>query len=123
MLFERFPARRVPVSSATSRAILQRVAVERLEEGLFAHETELLAVPVVSERLHHVRAGMDEFTVQLAHDLGVLEHDLGNERTGLEVASALALEQVTLGADDRALLEPLQQAGSGGVGHIVPSSS
>ena len=49
---------------------------------------------------------MHEVAVQRGDDLGVLEHDLGHERTGLQVAAALELEQVTLGADDGAGREP-----------------
>ena len=47
--------------------------------------------------------------------LGVVEHDLGHEGAGLQVAAALELEQVALGADHRALVEPLQQTQRRGV--------
>ena len=39
----------------------------------------------------------------------MLEHDLGHVGSRLEVAAALELEQVTLGADDGALVEPFEQ--------------
>ena len=40
----------------------------------------------------------------------MLEDDLGDERAGLQVAPALELEQVALGAHDGTLLEPLEEA-------------
>jgi len=39
----------------------------------------------------------------------VLEHDLGDERPRLQVASPLALEEVALGAYDRALPQQLKK--------------
>jgi hypothetical protein len=45
--------------------------------------------------------------MKLGNDLGVLKDDLGNERAGLKVAAALELEEIPLGADDRAVVEPL----------------
>ena len=54
---------------------------------------------------------MDEVAVQLAHDLGMLEHDLGHVRPGLEVAPPLELEQIALGADHRPRRQPLEQPG------------
>ena len=55
---------------------------------------------------------MHELAVQLRDDLGVLEDDLGHERARLQVATALELEQVALGAQDRALRQALQQPSS-----------
>ena len=65
---------------------------------------------VVRERLDDVRAGADELAVELRDDLGLLEHDLGDERAGLQIPAALELEEVPLGADHRALVEPLEKA-------------
>ena len=93
---------------------LERVSVQRLEQVLLADDSHLLAVPVVRERLDDVRAGVDELPVEPGDDLRVLEHDLGDEGAGLEVPAPLALEQVSLGADHRALFEPLEQSGSAG---------
>ena len=45
---------------------------------------------------------MDEIAMQLRHDFRMLEHDLGHEGAGLQVAAPLELEHVALGADDRA---------------------
>ena len=45
------------------------------------------------------------------YSIRVLEDDLGDLRASLEVPAALELEQVPLGADHRALGEPLEQAG------------
>jgi hypothetical protein len=73
---------------------------------------QLLAVRVVGERLDDVRPGVDELAVQLADLLGMLEDDLGHERAGLQVAAPLELEQVPLRADDRPVVEPLQQSAS-----------
>ena len=39
----------------------------------------------------------------------MLQHDLRDERAGLEVPTALELEQVALRTDHRALCEPLHQ--------------
>ncbi len=87
----------------------QGLPVERLEDALLADHPQLLAVTVVRERLHHVGAGVHELPVQTLDDLGVLQHDLGDERACLQVSPALALEEVALGADDRALSQQLQQ--------------
>ncbi len=52
---------------------------------------------------------MRELTVQALDDLRVLQHDLGDERAGLKVASSLAFEKVAFGAHDRAAGEQLEQ--------------
>ena len=57
---------------------------------------------------------MDELTVQTADDVGVLEHDLGDERAGLQEAPALELEQVALGADHRTGGEAVAESAAGG---------
>ncbi len=99
------PAKREPCSSATSFASCERLAVERLEQVLLADDLQLLAVAVVGERLDDVGSRPRELDVQLADDVGVLEHDLGHEAAGLEIPPPLELEEVALGADDRAGLE------------------
>jgi len=48
--------------------------------------------------------------VQRGDRLGRLEHDLGHEGTGLQIAPPLALEQVALGADDRALRQEVKES-------------
>ena len=66
---------------------------------------------------------MHELAVQLRDELGMLEHHLGDERARLQVTAALQLEEVALGADHGALLEPRQQtsgSGGGGVCHVAP---
>ena len=50
---------------------------------------------------------MHELPVQGGDLLGVIEHDLGHERPGLQVAATFELEQVALGADHRTGGEPL----------------
>ena len=62
-------------------------------------------MPVVREGDHHLRPRAQELAVELAHRLGVVEHDLRDERAGLEVAAPLELEQVALGAQDGVLRE------------------
>ncbi len=47
--------------------------------------------------------------MQLRDHLRMFEHDLGHERAGLQVAAALELEDVALGADHWPLVEALQQ--------------
>ena len=86
---------------------LESRSVERLEQVLLADDSQLLAVPVVGERLDDVRAGVHELSVQGGDLVGVIEHGLGNERPGLEVAATLQLEEVALGADHRSGGEPL----------------
>ena len=88
----------------------QRVAVQRLEVALAADLAHLLAVTVVRERHHHLRAGAEELPVQLAHRVRKIEHDLGDVRPALQVATALELEQVALCAQHRPLGEPFEQA-------------
>ena len=66
---------------------------------------------VVGERLDDVRARVDEVPVEAFHQIRVLEHDHGDEGAGLEVAAALELEQVALGADHGPLGEPREQPG------------
>jgi hypothetical protein len=51
-----------------------------------------------------------ELPVELRDELRVLQDDLGHERAGLEVPAALELEEVALGADHRALGQPLAQS-------------
>ena len=60
---------------------------------------------------------MDELAVQLFHGLRMLEHDLGYERAGLEVAAPLELEQITLRTQHGPLLEPLAKPGSSHASH------
>ena len=87
----------------------QRVPVQRLEQVLLADDPQLLPVPVVGEGLDHVRARVHELAVQPLDDLRVLQHDLGDERPGLQVTPPLALEKVAFGAHDRALPQGLEQ--------------
>ena len=88
---------------------LQRLAVDRLEVVLAADQRQLLAVGVVRERLHDVGTGVDELAVQLGDQRRLLEHDLRHERARLQVAPPLELEQITLGADDGSLAEPIEE--------------
>ena len=90
---------------------LERTAVQRLEQMLLADDPHLLAVAVVREGLNDVGARVHELAVQLRDDLRMVEDDLGDEGAGLEVAAALALEEVALGADHGSRLETLEQPG------------
>ena len=47
--------------------------------------------------------------MQLAHGAGEIQHHLGHERAGLDVAAAFQLEHITLGAEHGAGREPLGQ--------------
>jgi hypothetical protein len=49
-----------------------------------------------------------ELAVQLLDDFGVIQHDLGDERPGLQVTPPLALEEVTLSAHDRTLVQEFE---------------
>src|SRR6266550_9058357 len=83
--------------------------VELLEEVLLADQAHLFAVGVIREGRNDVRTGMNEISVQLRHDLGMVEDGLGHERARLHVAAPLELEEIPLGADHRASLEPFAQ--------------
>ena len=76
-----------------------RVAVERLEIGLAPDHPQLLAMPVVRERHHHVRSRAQKFAVELTDGVGEVEHDLGDVGAALQIATALQLEQVALGSE------------------------
>ncbi len=65
---------------------------------------------VVRERFDHVGPGVNELAVELRDELGLFEHDLRDERAGLQIPPALELEEVPLGADDGPLLQPLEQS-------------
>ena len=54
---------------------------------------------------------MHELPVELAHQVGMFEHDLGHVGPGLQVAPALKLEQVALRADHGAVVEARQEIG------------
>src|SRR5438445_13700883 len=58
----------------------------------------------------HLRGGVHEGAVQAFHPGGALPHDLRDVGAGLQVAAALELEEIALGADDRPGGESLEQA-------------
>src|SRR5581483_661229 len=74
---------------------------------------QLLAVAVVREGDQDARAGPGELPVELANRVREVEDDLRHVRPALQVAAALELEEVALGADDDAQLEAFQQTGQG----------
>ena len=76
-----------------------------------ADDPQLRAVRVVRERLDHVRAGVDEVSVELLDEIGVFEDHLRHEGARLEIAAPLELEEVPLGADDGPGGEPLEKTG------------
>ena len=88
----------------------ERAAVHLLEQVLLPDDAELLAMRVVGERLDDVRARMHELAVELRDEPGLLEHDLRDERTRLQIPAALELEEVPLRADHRPLGESIEQA-------------
>ena len=63
---------------------------------------------VVGEGLHDVGSGVDEVAMQLGDRFRMLEHHLGHEGAGLQVAAPFQFEQVAFGADDRPGVETLQ---------------
>ncbi|MFN8186067.1 MAG: hypothetical protein U0R69_03205 [Gaiellales bacterium] len=87
----------------------ERLPVQPLEDVLLADHAQLLAVCVVGQRLDDVRPRVHELAVELADDLGVVEHDLGDERARLEVPAPLELPDIALGTDDRPACEPLEE--------------
>src|SRR5207249_218065 len=88
----------------------ERLPVQLLEQVLLADDAHLLAVRVVGERLDDVGARTEEVAVELGDDLGMVEHDLRDERSRLDVAAPLELEEIALGADDRAALQAFEEA-------------
>ena len=102
---------------------LERTPVELFEQMLLADDPQLLAVPVVRERLDDIGAGVNELAMELGDDLGVVEDDLGNERARLQVTPPFAFEQIALGADHGALLEALEEPLFSGGRHSRPSLS
>jgi hypothetical protein len=100
---------------------VRRPAIARHREKLRVIGKEHLLEPVVGERLDGVRAGVHELSVQGGDLGGMIEHGLGNERPGLEVAATLQLEEIALSTDHRSGGEPLGDArrrnGGGAVGH------
>src|SRR5205823_7610247 len=96
----------------------QGLAVQRLQEMLFADDAQLLAVGVVGEGLDDVGARVHEVAVDLPHHLGMLEHDLGYESAGLQVPALLAREEIAFRANDGAACESLEKA-KRGLGRVV----
>src|SRR5262249_47564087 len=72
----------------------ERDRVDLLEIALPPADLELGSMRVVGERLHDVRAGVNELAVQRLHQIGPLEHDLWNVRARLEIPPSLELEQI-----------------------------
>ena len=88
---------------------LQRLAVDRLQVSLAADQCQLLPVGVVGEGLHDIGTGVDELAMQLGDHPRLLQHDLRDERTRLEVPPTLELEEITLGADHVACAESIEE--------------
>ena len=108
-VLQMFPATSAPPSRATSLAIRTAARFSCLQLARAPDVSELLAVGVVGERHHDVRTRAQELAVQLAQCVGGVEDHLGHVGPGLDVAAALELEDVALGADDDALGETLLQ--------------
>ena len=87
----------------------ERRAVDPLEVALPVDHPHLGAMRVVGERLDDVRARVHEVPVEALHQVRMLEDHLRHERAGLEIAAALELEEIPLGADHGPLGEPLHQ--------------
>jgi hypothetical protein len=103
------PATSASPSAATSFAIRTAWRFSSSRSSPRPDRLELVAVRVVGQRDHHVRAGAQELAVQLPQRIGLVEDHLGDERARLDVAAALELEDVALGADDDAVSEALLQ--------------
>src|SRR3990172_2751902 len=97
------------------------LAVERLEIVLAADGAELLAVAVVGEGDHDLGAGAEELAVELPHRVGEVEDYLGHVRPALQVAAALELEEVALGAEDGVARKSFDKRAHGSAS--LPSSS
>ena len=65
---------------------------------------------VIRESFDNVRTGVDEIAMDLRDDLRMIQHRLGDERTGLHIAAPFEFEQVAFGANDGAVSQPLEQA-------------
>ena len=87
----------------------QGLAVQRLKHRFLADHAQLVAMRVIGESLDHVRAGVNEVSMQPLDDLGMLEHDLGHKWAGLQITAPFELEEIALGAEDRTLVKSLYQ--------------
>ncbi len=88
----------------------QGLTVDRFQNLLAADNLELLAMSVVGERLHHIAARMNKILVQAGYDIRVLEHDFRYKGACLKVSTAFEFKEVAFRADDRAGVEPFEQA-------------
>jgi hypothetical protein len=79
-----------------------RLAVERFQVAFTANRLELLAVAIVGQSNHHFCTGAQELA-QLPERIGIIQHDFGDERAGLDIAAPLELEDVAFGAEHDAL--------------------
>src|SRR5438046_901193 len=94
-------------------------ASRRRHASAVVDHAQLLAMGVVRQRLDDVRTGVDEFLVQLSHQIGMLEHDLGDESAGLKVSAALELEQIPLGADHGPVGQAPEETAVSWVGRVT----
>src|SRR5439155_6317908 len=84
--------------------------VHRLQIVLAADVLELSAVRIVRERHHDISARPKELAMELSERVGSIQDDLRHVRPGLDVAPPLEFEDVALGAQHRATLQPLEDA-------------
>uniref|UniRef100_A0A1I8IES6 Dimethylglycine dehydrogenase n=1 Tax=Macrostomum lignano TaxID=282301 RepID=A0A1I8IES6_9PLAT len=74
---------------------------------------KLVLAGIVSERLHHIRAGSEKLAMQLLHSFWVLDHRFRCPRPRLDVAALLQGEhEAAVSNDNLAVVKPLQNAAS-----------
>ena len=67
---------------------------------------------VIGEGQHDVRARVQEFAMQLDYGVRMFQHCFGHVGAGGEIAAALDLEQIALGANDGSCRQPFEQTRS-----------
>jgi hypothetical protein len=91
----------------------ERLAIHLLEDALAADDLQFLPMGVVGEGFDDVAARMHEVLMQPLHHIRVLYHRFGHEGAGLEVAATLQFEEIALGANDMADLQPFEKTALG----------
>ena len=77
------------------------VPVEPLQQVFPADEAQSLAVAVIGEGEHHIRAAAHQLLVKLLDDLRMVDHHFGRIGARRQVAAPLHLEEVAAAVNDR----------------------
>ena len=61
-------------------------------------------MPVVRQRLDHIRTPAHELPVEGGHGIGKIQHHFGHKRTGLHIATPFQFKEIAFGAEHRMLM-------------------